>query len=207
MLRKLGRRRESSKVSENKIVPPGQFTTEKFPVLTFGSIPVIDLNTWQLNVSGLVGNEISLNWRTILKLPNTTVTAEFHCVTQWSNLHNVWEGVAFKDIMGMIRPYKNARHVMIHSHGGYSTNLPLDVLLDDHILLAHTHEGRPLKVEHGAPLRLVVPSRYGWKSAKWIREIEFMADDRPGFWESRGYHMNGDPWKEERFQVMKNPPL
>ena len=180
-------------------VPPGQFVTDKFPVLTYGPTPQIDLKEWRLQVSGLVEREVSLTWEQFLALPQTTVVADLHCVTQWSRLNNRWEGVPAREVLRLARPRPEGRYVMLHCYGGYTTNLPLDVLLGDDVLLAHRHDGQPLTPEHGWPLRLVVPQRYGWKSAKWVRGLEVMAEDEPGFWEQRGYNMNADPWKEERF--------
>jgi DMSO/TMAO reductase YedYZ molybdopterin-dependent catalytic subunit len=127
-----------------------------------------------------------------------TVDADFHCVTQWSALNQTWEGVAFSQVLSLAQPDASARFVMVHCYGGYTTNLPLDLALEEG-LFAHKHMGEPLGMSHGWPLRLVVPSRYGWKSAKWVNGIELIADDAPGFWELRGYHNDGDPWKEERF--------
>ena len=198
MLRKLGRVRPSP-TNQDGDVPPGQFVTDKFPVLTFGGTPEIDIETWRLRIFGLVEQELTLDWGQLKDLEQTSVDAEFHCVTQWSRLENTWEGVSFARLAGLARPLTEARFVMVHCYGGYSTNLPLDVLLDDDVLLADQHDGAPLDPKHGGPLRLVVPKRYGWKSAKWVNGIEFMAEDAPGFWESRGYHMEGDPWKEQRF--------
>ncbi|MYA62142.1 MAG: sulfite oxidase-like oxidoreductase [Dehalococcoidia bacterium] len=184
---------------EGTPAPPGQFVTEKFPVLTFGPTPRIDLSTWEFRVFGLVEEEISLDWEQFNALPQVTLDAEFHCVTQWSKLQNTWEGILFNDIMKLVKPKPEAKYVMAHCYGGYTTNVALDVLEDDDVLFAHSHDGAPLTPEHGGPMRLVVPKRYGWKSAKWVNGIEFMAEDAPGFWEVRGYHMEGDPWKEERF--------
>lgn len=180
-------------------VPPGQFLTEKFPVLTFGNTPQIDLKEWRLDVFGLVEQELSLNWDEFTSLPWTKVTTPFHCVTQWSRITNSWEGLLFTTLASMVRPKPEAQFVMAHCYGDYTTNLPLTALLDGMALLAHKHDDDPLTAEHGWPLRLVVPQRYGWKSAKWLRAVEFMSVDRPGFWEARGYHNNGDYWKEERF--------
>ena len=146
-----------------------------------------------------MGREVELDWEQFGSLDWTTITADFHCVTQWSSLDNTWEGVAFNELMKIVRPKPQARFVMVHCYGGYTTNLALDVLQDGDVLFAHRHDGAPLPAEHGGPLRLVVPKRYGWKSAKWINGIELMAQDRPGFWEQRGYNNEGDPWKEERF--------
>lgn len=199
MLNKLGRMTRIRQEREGTPAPPGQFVTEKFPVLTFGPTPRIDLSTWEFRVFGLVEEEISLDWEQFNALPQVTLDAEFHCVTQWSKLQNTWEGILFNDIMKLVKPKPEAKYVMAHCYGGYTTNVALDVLEDDDVLFAHSHDGAPLTPEHGGPMRLVVPKRYGWKSAKWVNGIEFMAEDAPGFWEVRGYHMEGDPWKEERF--------
>ena len=199
MLRKLGRIRTMGRELEDGEIPPGQFVTEKFPVLTFGSTPKIDLESWRFKAFGLVRKEVELDWEQFNSIESVTVEAPFHCVTQWSRLENTWEGVRFAELMRLIELEPAARHVMVHCFGGYSTNLPLDVLMDDDVLFAHRHDGEPLAPEHGGPLRLVVPKRYGWKSAKWVAGLEFIAEDAPGFWETRGYHLRGDPWREERF--------
>ena len=199
VLRKLGRTRTIEPGKERAELPPGQFRTEKFPVLTFGPTPTIDMDEWRLRLFGLVEEEVTLDWDQLTGLEQITLDAEFHCVTQWSRLENTWEGVAFTEVMKLARPKPEARYVMAHCYGGYTTNIQLDVLTDDDVLLAYRHDGAPLPAEHGGPLRLVVPKRYGWKSAKWVNGLELMAEDAPGFWEVRGYHMNGDPVKEERF--------
>ena len=199
MLNKLGRITRLSPDRVQPDAPPGQFVTDRFPVLTFGPTPRIGLDTWQFKIFGLVEQEITLDWQQFNDLPQVTLDAEFHCVTQWSKLQNTWEGILFTDVMKLVTPKPEAKYVMAHCYGGYSTNVALDVLLDDDVLFAHSHDGAPLTPEHGGPMRLVVPKRYGWKSAKWVNGIEFMAEDEPGFWEMRGYHMEGDPWKEERF--------
>ena len=179
-------------------VPPGQFLSNKFPVLTYGSTPKVDLDTWKFRVFGLVEQEVELNWDQFTKLTWTTVTADFHCVTQWSSLDNFWEGVTFPDLMALAQHKPEAKFVMAHCFGGYTTNLPLEVAMEEG-LLAHKQDGEPLGEGHGWPLRLIIPSRYGWKSAKWLNAIELIAEDTPGFWEQRGYNNNADPWKEERF--------
>ncbi len=179
-------------------VPPGQFLSNKFPVLTYGSTPKVDLDTWKFRVFGLVEQEVELTWDQFTKLTWTTVTADFHCVTQWSSLDNTWEGVTFPDLMALAQPKPEAKFVMAHCFGGYTTNLALEVAMEEG-LLAHKQDGEPLGEGHGWPLRLIVPSRYGWKSAKWLNGIELIAEDAPGFWEQRGYNNNADPWKEERF--------
>ncbi len=199
MLNKLGHITRLNPDRVRPDAPPGQFVTDKFPVLTFGPTPRIDLDAWQFRVSGLVEDEITLDWQQFNDLPQATLDAEFHCVTQWSKLQNTWQGILFTDVMKLVTPKPEAKFVMAHCYGGYTTNVSLDVLLDDDVLFAHSHDGAPLTPQHGGPMRLVVPKRYGWKSAKWVNGIEFMAEDEPGFWEMRGYHMEGDPWKEERF--------
>jgi len=179
-------------------VPPGQFLSAKFPVLTYGSSPEIDLKTWKIRVFGLVEQEVELDWEQFTRLEWVGLTADFHCVTQWSSLDNTWEGVLCSTLVAAARPMPEARFVMAHCYGAYSTNLPLDVAMAEGIL-AHRQNGQEIGKDHGWPLRLVVPSRYAWKSAKWVNGIELLAEDRPGFWEKRGYNNNADPWKEERF--------
>ena len=180
-------------------VPPGQFITEKFPIMTYDSTPNIDLENWRLRVFGSVENPMEFTWEQFLNLPWKTVEAPFHCVTQWSKLENKWEGVVFSDLISLVKPPKTARFVIVHCYGDYTTNIPIEVLDDNLSILAHKHDGAVITPEHGWPMRLVVPERYGWKSAKWVNAIEFVEEDRPGFWEIRGYHNNGDFWKEERF--------
>ena len=180
-------------------VPPGQFVTNKLPVLTYGPTPRVDLKEWRLQVSGLVERSLDLSWDEFKALPWTEVEAPFHCVTQWSRMENTWEGLLFTSLASIVKPKPEAKFVIARCYGDYSTNLPLEILMDGMSLLAHKHDGEPLTPEHGGPLRLVAPQRYGWKSAKWLRGLEFSAQDHPGFWEVRGYHNDGDPWKEERF--------
>lgn len=180
-------------------VPPGQFVTEKFPVLSYGPIPQIDSLDWRLRVFGLVGREVKLDWEQFIGLPQTVLTADFHCVTRWSRMENLWAGVKFQEIVKLVQPMQEAGYIMAHCYGGYTTNLSLEVAADSTVLLVHSHDGKPLEPEHGGPVRLLVPKRYGWKSAKWLSGIEFMEMDSPGFWEQRGYHMNGNFWTEERF--------
>ena len=199
MLNKLFRTTTITQDRQGLDVPPGQFVTEKFPVLTFGATPQIDTDIWELKVFGLVEEEVVLDWERSMSMDAVTVEAPFHCVTQWSRLENTWEGVSFNELMKLVTPRPEARFVMPHCHGGYTTNLALDALQDDDVLFAYRHDGAPLEPDHGGPLRLVVPKRYGWKSAKWVNGLEFMAEDTPGFWEVRGYHMEGDPLKEQRF--------
>jgi DMSO/TMAO reductase YedYZ molybdopterin-dependent catalytic subunit len=179
-------------------VPPGQFVAKTFPVLTYGDTPQIDLSTWTIRVWGLVEREITLSWQQFCALPQVTMDADFHCVTQWSALDQTWEGVLVSDLLELAGVSSDARHIMAHCFGDYTTNVPLDLALSEG-LLAHRQNGAELGKDHGWPLRLIIPSRYGWKSAKWLNGIELMAEDAPGFWEQRGYNNNADPWQEERF--------
>lgn len=179
--------------------PPGQYLTRGFPVLTYGDIPEVDLTEWRLCFHGLVDEDRSFTWKEFLALPQTRVKADFHCVTTWSKLDNIWEGVLVRDLLKIVKPDAEATHVRIRSHGGYTTNLALEVFAGEDCLVAHSHNGAPLPPAHGGPARLVVPTRYAWKSAKWVSSFELLDEDEPGFWEKNGYHNNADPWKEERF--------
>lgn len=180
-------------------VPPGQRLTTGFPVLTYGPTPAVDPATWRLRVTGRVEEEQSWTWERFMALPQTEIQVDIHCVTTWSKLDTTWRGVRFSDLLREIDPKPEARFVMQHSYGGYTTNLPLETLLGDNVLLAHTFGGQPLTPEHGGPLRMVVPRLYFWKSAKWLNRLEFMAEDQLGFWEVNGYHNEADPWREERY--------
>jgi DMSO/TMAO reductase YedYZ molybdopterin-dependent catalytic subunit len=180
-------------------VPPGQYVTEKFPVLHYGSVPNVDLARWNLFVRGLVDNPLRLTWEEFRRLPRREVETDIHCVTRWSKLGTRWEGVPFRAIAELAGVRPEATHVVAHAEQGYTTNLPLAVLMDDDVLLADTYDGAPLEPEHGFPVRLLVPKRYFWKSAKWLRGLEFLDHDEPGFWERYGYHNDADPWLEQRF--------
>ncbi len=180
-------------------VPPGQYITEKFPVLHYGSVPRVDLATWDFKVFGLVDSPFTLTWDQFRALPRKQVETDIHCVTRWSKLDTTWEGVAIQTILEMAGLRPEAAFAVAHSEQGYTTNMPLSVLDDDDVLLADTFGGEPLEAEHGYPLRLLVPKRYFWKSAKWIRGLELLDRDVLGFWERYGYHNDADPWKEERF--------
>jgi DMSO/TMAO reductase YedYZ molybdopterin-dependent catalytic subunit len=179
-------------------VPPGQYLTERFPVLTVGPNPDYDLNTWDFQLYGEVEDELQLSWKELNALPQTDVTVDIHCVTRWSKLDTAWRGVLLRDLLEKARVKPSGKYVMAYSDGGYTTNLPLEVVMDDDVLLVHTYDGKPLEHDHGAPLRLLVPKRYFWKSAKFLRRIEVMSEDRMGFWELNGYHNDADPWKEQR---------
>ena len=187
------------KISADARIPQGQSRVTDFPVLDMGIRPSIDTPTWTLRLFGLVNHEITLDWKTFKSLPQTKVVADMHCVTRWSQLDMNWEGVLARDLVALVQPAEAAQFVTLHGADGYTTNLPLDALLDDDVLIAHSVLNEPLSMEHGWPARLVVPKRYAWKGAKWISGIEFHEKDRPGFWEVRGYHNDADPWKEERF--------
>jgi DMSO/TMAO reductase YedYZ molybdopterin-dependent catalytic subunit len=192
-----GRRADLDRYGDR--VPPGQRVTEGWPVLSYGGTPRIDLKDWRFAMAGLVEREVSLTWEEFNALPQVNLANDIHCVTGWSKLDNEWAGVRFRDVAELARPKPEALHVMVHSYGGYTTNVPLADLMRDEVLFAHTHNGKPIEPEHGGPLRLVVPHLYFWKSAKWARGLLFMTDEKPGFWEMYGYHIRGDPWNEERY--------
>ncbi|GAB4405367.1 MAG: sulfite oxidase-like oxidoreductase [Bryobacter sp.] len=184
---------------ENR-TPPGQTLTTKWPVLDASGTPPIDMKKWRLDVFGLVEQEISLDWEALNALPRVEVFSDFHCVTRWSRLNNTWSGVSTRRLLEMARPKPEAKFVLLHAYDyGWTTNLPIVDFLSEDALVATHHDGAPLEPDHGAPARVVVPRLYAWKSAKWVGAIELRADDTPGFWERNGYHMYGDPWKEQRF--------
>ncbi|MEQ1518998.1 MAG: molybdopterin-dependent oxidoreductase [Usitatibacteraceae bacterium] len=187
------------KLSVDARIPQGQSRVSDFPVLDMGIRPAIDMPTWTLRLYGLVTDEVTLDWATFSALPQTSAQSDMHCVTRWSQLDMSWQGVAARELVMLAAPSETAQFVTLHGFDGYTTNLPLDALLDDDVLIAHSVFGAPLSMEHGWPARMVVPKRYAWKGAKWISAIEFHEKDRPGFWEMRGYHNDADPWKEERF--------
>lgn len=175
-------------------LPPRQVRTRKWPVLHAGPTPRIDLDSWRFTLSGAVERPVSWTWAEFRALPSARVFADMHCVTRWSRLDNVWEGVLIAQILKSVTLKPEALFVSVLAEGGYTTNLPLDEFAAEDCLLAWGHDGRDLEPDHGAPLRLVVPRLYAWKSAKWVTGIEFLAEDRPGFWEENGYHNHGDPW-------------
>lgn len=184
---------------QKKRTPPGQYLTKKWPVLHYGSVPRVDLGTWDFRVWGEVERPLQFDWDKVGKMPRTSVVTDIHCVTRWSRLDADFSGVPISHILEQARPTPEARYVVVHAEQGYTTNMPLEVLADDDVILADIADGEPLTAEHGYPLRLLVPKRYLWKSAKWIRGLEFRTDDQPGFWERYGYHNDADPWAEERF--------
>ncbi len=182
-------------------IPPGQSRTKKWPVLDASGPPRIELAQWRLRMAGLIENEVNLNWEQFLLLPRVKVFSDFHCVTRWSRLGNIWEGVSTRKLVALAGGVKsNCRFVLAHGYDhGWTTNLPLEDFLAEDALVAISHDGEPLSDQHGGPARLIVPQLYAWKSAKWIAGIEFLESDRAGFWERNGYHMHGNPWQEERF--------
>ncbi|MBD2844212.1 sulfite oxidase-like oxidoreductase [Paenibacillus sp. IB182496] len=181
-------------------VPPGQTVTDGFPVLHYGQVPYYnDMSKWNLRVFGLVNEEREISYKSFMELPRQTFDNDIHCVTTWSKLGNVWEGVTVREVLGDLVIDPRARYVMLHAEHGWTTNLPVEDFLRDTSFLAIKHNGERLTPEHGYPVRMVVPHLYFWKSAKWLRGIEFMADDKPGFWERNGYHMYGNPWEEQRY--------
>jgi DMSO/TMAO reductase YedYZ molybdopterin-dependent catalytic subunit len=198
MLAARGRKQAEKLGIDPARVPPGQYLTKQFPVLTVGPNPKYDLATWDFTVFGEVEREVKLSWDELMALPQRDVTLDIHCVTRWSKLDTTWTGVPVKEVLDRAGLKPSGTHLMAYSDGGYTTNVPLDAVLDDDALLAHTYEGEPLEEDHGAPLRLIVPKRYFWKSAKFLRKLEVMSEDRMGFWELNGYHNDADPWQEQR---------
>ena len=181
-------------------LPPGQYLTEKWPVLHAGDVAqYLDLATWTFRVFGEVENELELSWEQLNELPRTANTQDIHCVTRWSRFDAQFEGVHWREVAKLVQPKPTARFVVAHAEAGFTSNVPLSFLEASDALLATHADGEPLTPEHGYPLRLVIPGKYFWKSAKWLRGIELTAEDRPGFWERYGYNNDADPWKEERY--------
>jgi len=184
-------------------IPPRQALTRKWPILHAGSTPRFDRANWTFHIFGRVKQKWQCYYDEFLALPRVRVHADMHCVTRWSKVDNLWEGVSTRTVLGQVEVLPSAKFVMVHCEYGFTTNLPLDEFLHEDCLFAWKHNGQDLEPDHGYPLRLVVPRLYAWKSAKWVRGIELMDEDKAGFWESwehGGYHMHGDPWTEERFR-------
>lgn len=199
MLEGLSRREQERRVRAEGRLPPGQSLTQKFPVLHYGPTPRYeDLSQWDLRVFGTVEEEKRFVFEGILAMPRTGVTVDIHCVTRWSKFDTLWEGVLLRDFLKHVDVKSDAKYMVAHCEYGFTANLPLDVMLDDDVLLAYHYDGKPLEPEHGYPLRTLVPKKYFWKSAKWLRALEFRAHDELGFWEQAGYHNEADPWLEQR---------
>ncbi|MBI3965671.1 MAG: sulfite oxidase-like oxidoreductase [Chloroflexi bacterium] len=181
-------------------LPPGQFVSKKWPVLHAGSVPACDEHSWTFSVDGLVDQPFTLSYADFRQLPAATITADIHCVTRWSKLDMQWTGVPVRAVLDHAWPSHHAGFVVVHCEGSFTTNLPLEALYDDDVLLSWRADGQDLSPEHGWPLRLVIPKRYFWKSAKWVRRLEVVAADQPGFWERLGYHNDAFPWQEQRYQ-------
>jgi DMSO/TMAO reductase YedYZ molybdopterin-dependent catalytic subunit len=184
---------------EAERLPPGQHLVRDWPVLDLGEQPHVPREQWTLVVDGLVDNPVSLDWAGFMALPQSDMRSDMHCVTSWSRYDNDWSGVATRDLLDLAMPKPEASHLMLRGVDGYSTNVPLADFASDDAILVHSWQGQPLSREHGAPVRLIIPHLYLWKSAKWLSKIEFRSGDKAGFWEERGYHMRGDPWTEERY--------
>jgi DMSO/TMAO reductase YedYZ molybdopterin-dependent catalytic subunit len=180
-------------------LPPGQYLTEKWPVLHAGSVPRIDVTTWELRIFGLVEQELSLSYDALRDLPSTDITTDIHCVTRWSRFDAGFRGVHWRELAARCKPLPAASYVIAHAPQGFTANLPLEALEDDNAMVCYAADGELLTAEHGGPVRLVVPSRYFWKSAKWLTGLELVSADQPGFWERLGYHNDADPWREERY--------
>ncbi|HEV8600773.1 MAG TPA: sulfite oxidase-like oxidoreductase [Gemmatimonadales bacterium] len=180
-------------------LPPGQIITTKWPVLHYSHVPRIDTSAWRFSVMGLVEQPLTLSWEELAQFPTQETLCDIHCVTSWSRYDNRFGGIPVQAILAAARPLPAARYVLVHAAPDYTTNLPLADLERAENLLATQHGGEPLPAEHGGPIRLLVPHLYFWKSAKWVTGFEFLAEDHPGLWEQNGYHMRGDPWREERY--------
>ncbi|KQR69046.1 sulfite oxidase-like oxidoreductase [Rhizobium sp. Leaf341] len=180
-------------------LPPGQHLVKNWPVLDLGQHPIIETHSWSLTLKGAIEHPVTLDWAQFKALPQSKFLSDIHCVTTWSRYDNSWKGVSTHTLLDLVAPKPEATYVMLTSYDGYTTNLPLADFASEHALVATEWEGQPLTREHGAPARLIVPHLYLWKSAKWLSKIEFMTGDRAGFWEKNGYHMLGDPWREQRY--------
>ena len=189
------------KMKQEGRLPPGQSLTLKWPVLQYGSVPHFDAERWDFRMYGLVEAAVRWTWKEFNGLPKIELVSDFHCVTRWSRFDNRWQGVAFREVLRRVKLKAGASYVLVHAEQGYTANIPLADLDRNDVLFATHHDGEPLSADHGYPLRLIVPHLYAWKSVKWVRGIEFLDHDAPGFWEQNGYHMYGDPWKEQRFDT------
>lgn len=195
----MGRRNDEEEMKKSGRLPPGQSLTNKFPVLTYGPVPKFNPETWDFKVFGTVERPTQWTWETFQTLPTVKITVDIHCVTRWSKFDTEWEGVQFKHIAELVGMKPETKHIIAHCDYGYTTNVPVEDMMRDDVLLTYKYDGKPLEPEHGAPVRTLVPHLYFWKSAKFLRALEFSEVDKPGFWEQAGYHNYGDPFKEERY--------
>jgi DMSO/TMAO reductase YedYZ molybdopterin-dependent catalytic subunit len=195
------RKQKEKQMRDAGRLPPGQSLTLKWPVLHYGLVPRFDPATWDFRIWGEVEIPIRLTWHEFSLLPRVKTLSDFHCVTRWSRFDNTWEGVAFREVLKLVKLKPDASHVLVHAEQGYTANIPLSDLDRDDVLFATRHDGQPLSGDHGYPLRLIVPHLYAWKSVKWVRGLEFLSHDAAGFWEQNGYHIYGDPFKEQRFDT------
>jgi len=186
-------------LKQDPTIPPGQTLTTGFPVLHVGDVPHIDPKTWRLRIYGLVENPFELSWDELLAMPSKTWNGDIHCVTRWSKKNTTWRGVPFSEIAKRAGLNAGVTHVIQHADNDYTTNLPLSVMLEDDVMIVYEYENAPIEPVHGGPVRMLVPKKYFWKSAKWLRALEFLDHDERGFWEVRGYNNDADPWKEERY--------
>lgn len=180
-------------------LPPGQYHTSRFPVLHAGSVPDVDLDTWDFVIDGLVDAPVRWTWPEFMDMSTSSTVADIHCVTKWTKFDTQWAGVSVRNVWSQISPSPAATHVLVNAYHGFTANLPIEDFLAEGNLFAHTFEGEPLDLQHGYPLRLVVPHLYFWKSVKWVRGFTLLDHDEPGFWERNGYHMYGDPFQEQRY--------
>ena len=193
-----GRGRSGAAAQAGRL-PPGQFITTDFPVLSAGPTPHVALEDWRLTLQVGPRPVKSWSWRDFIRLPVTQITRDIHCVTKWSKFDTAWEGVSIRDLLADAALEAPTAFTLAHSYDGYSTNVPANDLLDGRGMVAIAYDGRPIPAEHGGPARLLVPHLYFWKSAKWVKALQFTERDEAGFWELRGYHMYGDPWREQRY--------
>jgi DMSO/TMAO reductase YedYZ molybdopterin-dependent catalytic subunit len=183
----------------NNRIPPGQHEVHDWPVLSYGPTPHINTDEWGLDIDGLVDKPVSFSWDELLALPQSEWKTDIHCVTRWSKLDTIWQGVWLDDLFAKSGVKPEAKFLLASCYGGYTTNVPLDEIMNHQAMVAHTFDGKPLPAEHGGPARLLVPHLYFWKSAKWVNRLTLLDHDQAGFWEVNGYHMHGDPWTEERY--------
>lgn len=195
----MGRRNDEEAMKEAGRLPPGQSLTNRFPVLTYGPVPKFNPATWDFKVFGTIERPTQWTWETFQQMPTVKITVDIHCVTRWSKFDTVWEGVQFKHIAELVGMKPETKHIIAHCDYGYTTNVPVEDMMRDDVLLAYKYDDKPLEPDHGAPVRTLVPHLYFWKSAKFLRALEFSTVDKPGFWEQAGYHNYGDPFKEERY--------